>query len=260
MARAAGLAALGWTLACRPGGPDATASGTSNASPTDSEGTSAGATASGSGTTGETNPSTTEGTTPGTSASASTAETGAPPLGPPTCDAPAPLVQYDGSPSGFVRCSNGVIHRTDAAACTVPPAPPPCETLPGAECTSHEACGGPLGFCDANCLCTSACITDADCAEGEFCLCTGEHLGGAPTCTPALCRTDADCAGSICAGALDEGCLDGGLVIKLGCHGPASECHVNADCPPPEGNFIALKPLCSPEPQFTCGAAGGGCP
>lgn len=255
--RAAVVSALGWSIGCGPAGPgDASASGPVATSATGSSGATGSPTSSGGTTvvTGSGASSTTS-----TDGTASTSGPGAPPIGPPTCDDPQPLLQYDGSPSGFVRCSSGVVHRIDAVACTIPPAPAPCATEPGAQCTKHDDCGAPLGYCDASCVCKTTCATDADCPDDQVCLCTGTHLGGDPTCIPALCRTDADCGGSICAGAIEDGCLDGGLVVELGCHGPASECHANADCPPPGGSFVAMDPLCSPEPQFTCGAAGGGC-
>ncbi|MBL8941994.1 MAG: hypothetical protein JNK45_02550 [Myxococcales bacterium] len=144
--------------------------------------------------------------------------TGAPPidLG---CLDPQPLLQVDGvTPSGFVVCSDGFVHRAEAVSCVVPDAGD-CD-----DCAS-DCSDGPLGRCMSDpgfgtCSCVYGCETDADCGEGSACACAGPS-GGVPRCVPATCTTSADCGDGLCGRSGSNQC---GFDDTLACLGATSEC------------------------------------
>lgn len=152
------------------------------------------------------------------SSTADSGTTGAPPidLG---CLDPQPLLQADGvTPSGFVVCSDGFVHRTDAATCLVPDAGD-CDDC-ASDCTD-----APLGRCMSDpgvgtCSCVYACETDADCGEGSACACAGPS-GGVPRCVPATCTTSADCGDGLCGRSSSNQCE---FDQSLACLGGTSEC------------------------------------
>lgn len=158
---------------------------------------------------------------------------------------------------GWEVCDSGLVHRTEAAQCQLPPG----ECEPGAgddECTAdadctdaaNGRCEGPLGMSPA-CACLYGCQTDADCGANEACFC----LGVFSECIAADCRTDADCGeGSACT--LDESdpsCGPG--AGRLTCTTPADSCAGSTGCDPGQLCIKLDEDACG----FRCGDNPFGC-
>ena len=180
-------------------------------------------------------------------------ETGEPLLcGLADCVDPADILQIDGkTPSGLVRCANGLIHRVAAVACVVPQIATDClEPLEGSTCTEDADCvehafgtcreAITCGFTAGQCGCVYGCETDLDCGEGQLCLCAGEG-NGRSQCVPTGCATDDDCGGSACAASTDP--FDAPNIARFACHAGGDLCCSNADCElGAECRFDALTP------------------
>jgi hypothetical protein len=238
--RAGILAALG-LAACGPVTPGTTtgdgSTGTTDAGP----GTTAAPTSSGAATTEA--PTTAGPTTAGPTTAAPTSGSGGETTGavdactPEACVGPVELFQPGdpGTPSGFVRCASGMVHRVAAVACAQVPGD--CaEPLEG-DCQVDADCPGPFGACVADsvcgekspgCSCASGCAQDSDCPEGQVCLCAAPGLAERSFCVPAGCTSDADCGGQACAGVPDGVGL--GTVQALACHAAGDPCCGDADC------------------------------
>jgi len=142
----------------------------------------------------------------------------------------------------LTNCSNGLSHRAEATACTYTSPPPPSaggegggggEASAGGStpCTGSADCSTLLrGYCefggDAESVCRSGCLTDADCGGG-VCLCDGTSPG---RCTSGDCHVDADCGkDAFCAPVPPPpGC--GSPVFR--CVTLQDECSTDADCAP----------------------------
>ncbi|WAS93365.1 ferritin-like domain-containing protein [Nannocystis punicea] len=149
------------------------------------------------------------------------------------------------TPSGFVKCDDGVIHRPEPRECLSPVTPTSCpaDAAPESECLTDADCTEkPFGSCQLNmvfggilapgdtCGCVYGCQNDADCGSGEVCRCAGDELGLYTECVPATCITDADCAGELCGFSPDI-CEPG--VFSSHCTTPNDLCEGNGDCPSP---------------------------
>ncbi|MFZ6184549.1 ferritin-like domain-containing protein [Nannocystis pusilla] len=149
------------------------------------------------------------------------------------------------TPSGFVKCDDGLVHRPEPRECLSPLTPSSCpaDASPDGECLTDADCTEkPFGSCQLNmvfggilapgdtCGCVYGCQTDNDCASGEVCRCAGDGLGLYTECIPATCITDADCPGEICGFAADI-CEPG--LFSSHCTTPADACSGDADCPSP---------------------------
>lgn len=139
------------------------------------------------------------------------------------------------TPSGFLECGDGLVHRAEAVDCqlgdwaagdcTSTEASAPCRE--DSECTQNAG-----GYCldrsepSETCGCAYACTSDADCDANSVCYCDGARS----TCIAAACRGDEDCPGdSLCA--LDEvlgAC--GSISRSLQCTTQEDECRVDEDC------------------------------
>jgi hypothetical protein len=160
------------------------------------------------------------------------------------CLDPQPVL-VGGQDTGYVQCSNGVLHRPAKASCPslVPRATYSCGAasspgLPGeaplpagncvsdADCTAHSngACEASFGLDGGSCYCTYGCSTDEDCGQGNICLC-GDPVGH---CVPATCATDASCAGGAQCTAYDTSPGCGGTAFA--CQTPMDSCGSAADC------------------------------
>lgn len=151
----------------------------------------------------------------------------------PECE---PIVQSDGSSSGFELCmSTGAIFRTSAELCVDPFPPSDAKLCAYGTCFSDDDCKqAPYGACElqghnpTECNCIYGCTSDAECGPGFVCMCDPVDKG--TRCIEANCRTDADCPnGSRC-----ELNPSGGWsweLASLHCHGPDDECQSDADCP-----------------------------
>lgn len=165
------------------------------------------------------------------------------------CEDPQPILQTDSDvPTGFVQCSDGFVHRVEAATCVAPtpsdtctPDPTnagsPCETA--ADCTAqpYGSCAQQPDHMGGGCDCKYGCATDADCGDGEICMCAG--LGGGPACIPASCVVDADCDGMCGWNATASHCGD--AFYQMGCLDEAAECRTT--CPDAPGCNDVIQPV-----------------
>ena len=155
---------------------------------------------------------------------------------------------------GLIQC-DGFRHRETSGTCPskVPRSDQHLAISPTAECKTDADCTAkPYGVCQAagqpqgiggssgvsvpvGPFCSYGCAQDRDCAANELCQC-GDPVG---FCTPAHCKTDADCnPGFLCAGHITQGC-DGnttytcqspGLGGGNGGRGGGDSCGSDADC------------------------------
>lgn len=131
------------------------------------------------------------------------------------------------------------------------PRAPVCENFPeddpaiiqypdiGGECSSKADCTAEeYGYCaiqDGQFLwtvCLYGCEVDADCGAGYLCEC-GKNVG---VCTPATCRSDADCGDEQCQRVVEQDpCVDGfGPRTFYRCGSSIDTCREDADCTAPE--------------------------
>lgn len=169
------------------------------------------------------------------------------------CVDAAPIVQFGtDKPSGFVRCSDGSIHRSEVVACDPAAISDACDTCePACSMAPYLLCANdPL----AGCLCFSTCQTDADCDAGQICRCAGEGLGGHAQCVAADCITTAACGDELCAGAA-AACVVG--ISRLACTTPNDACVASSECAVGEACVIAGDPeqpeIWACQDQSTCG-------
>lgn len=167
------------------------------------------------------------------------------------CPDPQPILQRDSEvESGFVRCANGLVHRSHAVACEEPRQTGnwvfDC-SLEDGECETDDDCTArPYGRCgrdfpwDAGCGCTYGCESDADCEPGRICACPGV-AGPQSRCIAAVCNDDADCSSNLC-GLSDTVSACGKHSSAMACHRPDASCSIDADCAPD-------AELCAPNPS-----------
>ncbi|MCA9547603.1 MAG: hypothetical protein KC613_24540, partial [Myxococcales bacterium] len=166
-------------------------------------------------------------------------------LPPGPCGQAQPVLNAAGQPSGWVRCEDGSLNRVQATAC--PGAPPgnACPEGGGGQCTVDSDCGArPLGRCvmvflggkqAADCGCVYGCEADADCGDGQICLCDAAE---GSRCVRATCATNAECGPGECGlSAFDDGC---GVNYSLACRTGDDTCRSNTECA--QGNFEACTP------------------
>jgi hypothetical protein len=127
-----------------------------------------------------------------------------------SCNDPQPVWAYDGSPTGFVSCDGGFIHRPELSDCPSKVPRPfaitettnPVQCRMDSDCTldpfPHCVLGTPSVTGETTAVCQTGCVRDADCAAGSVCLC-GDPVG---TCVSASCTTDADCDDLLCVSSL----------------------------------------------------------
>lgn len=154
---------------------------------------------------------------------------------PHTCENPEPILQAGTElPSGFVRCDDGFIHRSEKLECVDPQGADSescamgaggiCQT--GADCVDEEH-GRCLEDPFGGCLCDYGCATDADCVEGFICACAGVTSDHS-SCIPADCTIDDECGDGLCGLSEYEGCC--GMSYQTACAAPDASCHVDSEC------------------------------
>jgi hypothetical protein len=110
-----------------------------------------------------------------------------------------PILQGDGTPSGFEMCmSSGDVVRVSAQTCFDPKPPSDAASCVYGVCMSDADCAAaPHGACQLfgdlppSCMCTYGCTSDDECGPGFVCMCAPVDQG--TICIEAACRTDADC-------------------------------------------------------------------
>ena len=191
-----------------------------------------------------------------------------------------------GVDTGLERCSDGRIHRPDAATCTsklpregsadagAGSAPPPANDAgpvasegtapaPGPVCTFDADCTAKaLGHCEwppndgalnVGKLCEYGCLTDADCDAGSLCQC-GDPVG---TCVPAQCRTDSECgAGLLCAQAANYHTYCP-VSYVFSCELPSDSCRIDGNCtastPGSHCAILGSERICAEPDSVVCG-------
>jgi hypothetical protein len=152
------------------------------------------------------------------------------------CLNPQPMIGIDGRDTGFVTCQNGFIHRREQRDCaSIVPRPNPTPKGGSSTCTRDSDCAAvPNAYCGpnpsdlyGNVTCVRGCVRDEDCAPGQTCFC-GTPIG---LCASALdCRTDADCAGTLCTMIYRQPiCLESNLG-EFACQRPGDQCRTGQDC------------------------------
>ncbi|MCA9716401.1 MAG: ferritin-like domain-containing protein [Myxococcales bacterium] len=152
----------------------------------------------------------------------------------PSCEDPVDVLQWNGEPSGYIRCANGAILRLDQLECSV--APPDDEFCGGdGVCAFDADCDAmPGGQCEYNgifgeCVCLyPECATDEDCEPDQACYCHQYELPIPATCIPADCHTNDDCGEDFGCRYYDAApdCKE----MTLTCQGPEDECYADSDC------------------------------
>lgn len=181
-------------------------------------------------------------------------------LGLGVCTNPRPLLE--GHDTGFVRCEEGWLHRTEKKACpTFVPRegilPPLWEMVD--ECEQDSDCPGEHAYCGVlgengqfmspqpYRACMNGCIEDVDCGPKEICLC-GDPVGvcvDAPECT-----VDSDCPGdAVCLGQSFRG-VCGEDLRAFACESEEDECRADSHCPGAEKCTLAR--VCTDE-EAVCG-------
>ncbi|HWP06612.1 MAG TPA: hypothetical protein VNN72_12755 [Polyangiaceae bacterium] len=201
-----------------------------------------------------------------------------------------PKVHACGNPSAWSAnlelCDHGFVHRTNDAACPLPPhlgeggdggasgagsfelGPHHGECESDSECAANQYCVVESAIHDdQETHCQSACATNADCASGEVCSCNPTFVsamnGEALTlgvCAPAGCQTDADCAsGTLCVAVLGPdriwtGCEADSLVVdQFQCQSKRDECSGPDDCDVAHTGEAGAGPT----DRVSCGYASG---
>lgn len=141
-------------------------------------------------------------------------------------------VEAAGADSGYEQCDGSWMHRPAIVECksALPRQATTCNNE-GDSCSKDSDCTEKAnGFCGfgggdvAGCFCNYGCTKDADCGDGQICVC-GDPVG---YCTTASCKSDADCGGDkLCSTYVTlPGC--GG--IAFACQSASDECASDADC------------------------------
>lgn len=152
------------------------------------------------------------------------------------CSNPAPLPGPDGTPTGYVTCDGGSVHRSARMDCpSVVPRAAACQPYVsydagiGGGCTHDSDCTAQAnGYCVPGiqfpgCVCDYGCIRDSDCAQGQICEC-GNPAG---KCVSATCTSDQDCGQGLC---LSYEAMPGCGMTAFACQKPGDTCVSNADC------------------------------
>lgn len=155
------------------------------------------------------------------------------------CANAVPILQPDGSETGFFACPDGTKYRAVQMACDTTQAGPACigneastACLTDADCTDrpygrclHGEYYGPGGS-QTSCVCSYSCAGDSDCGDGYVCACSG--VSGESRCISATCTTNDDCPSGECSlSVYDDGC---GSVASLHCRSDVDSCRTADDC------------------------------
>lgn len=150
----------------------------------------------------------------------------------------------------WVSCDNGVVHRDEPGTCQSElPRPNGIQPTQSEldECVHDNDCTAkPHGYCNLQTgggfvpvephnACSYGCVTDADCGQGQACLC-GSPIG---TCRSATgCASDQSCAdGALC---IPYDSCPGVPVKDFACQTPNDACASNADCSEPGKQFCTV--------------------
>ncbi len=177
------------------------------------------------------------------------------------CDEPRVILDQRDELSGYVRCDDGAINRTEAVDVDVELYTDGMLSCPESKagqfaCSSDDDCTArPNGRCTTFwtgcmdvCDCVYLCGSDDDCGDDEICLSPDASAFSYPECIPATCSVDADCPSGECGVASAR---DGDhRTAAARCRSDADECHGEDEC-----DNSATGTLCmdnSQEERFAC--------
>ena len=191
-------------------------------------------------------------------------------------------VLHSGIATGISRCESGVLHRPAPVTCSsglprpmpsagdagsdAAAAPTQAQAIYGspagdngwcasdAECTEHpngycapERYFTGLSFAFSAPRCIYGCLQDADCGDGQFCLC-GDPVGA---CVPAECQSDGECGGDrSCAAFFDPYC---NVLEGYACQSENDECYSSQDCASGKCILENGERHCQEPPAASCG-------
>ncbi len=158
------------------------------------------------------------------------------------CDSPTPILQPDGSDSGYVKCADGAVNRVAKVVCVLQNV----DTCEGTEeilgCTTAADCTDkPNGVCahilvegpgGGTCGCVYPCETDDDCG-GNACVCAGVSAWTGTKensfCAQSSdCTQPSDCASGQCGlGEWRKNCF---MDAHTGCRAADDACRTDPDC------------------------------
>ncbi len=177
------------------------------------------------------------------------------------CDSPEAILDHQGAASGYVRCADGAINRSEALpvdmahydegmlscpeekagnfACS---SDTDCTARPNGRCTTFWT-----GFVDV-CDCVYLCGSDSDCEADEICLSPKAAYLRFPECVPASCTQDADCPSGECGvGSASDGNYRTGAAH---CRSEADDCHGDNGCSESSAGILCL--MDEDQQRFTC--------
>lgn len=157
------------------------------------------------------------------------------------CDDPRSILDHAGQPSGYVRCADGSIDRSEAKPlamewyaarmdgcgygkpgheiCTQDA---DCTERPNGKCESFWT--GFVDFCD----CVYLCAGDEDCEDGQVCISPEASTYDWPVCVAATCSQDADCPSGECGvGSASDACA---RTAMLACRSENDTCRSDEGC------------------------------
>lgn len=159
------------------------------------------------------------------------------------CGDSTDILLSNGTPSGYAMCADGAVDRVSGGAfdATIPDEARCKGTEELMDCTADDACAerengacvhiAGNGDMASKCGCAYACASDADCAAGSVCTPPEVFANRAayPTCQPAQCVTDSDCASGECGVvAYETGCTS--RIYHACREETADECRTDNDC------------------------------
>ena len=161
--------------------------------------------------------------------------------------------------AGYERCKNGTLHRPTIQKCESSlPRPAPIDPAVGSSCFSDTDCTAmPNGYCRSNSggqipgnHCFYGCQTDAECGDGQICVC-GEPVGN---CAVATCTSDAECGDGLRCQSYDwsNGC---GLT-GFACQTFDDKCGGDGDCEPTQQCVTSLEGATDKTGAFSCRPPG----
>ena len=189
------------------------------------------------------------------------------------CENPEPLTSpATGMPTGFVRCSDGFIHREEVVAIPWAETPQDHSCADGyGECGTDADCNGgaseglmrciQLSACGTGpCACVGSCEVDDDCGPGHACV-DAELTGDVPRCAPAGCRDSSECGEGLCGISVMKNDDDAHPEIELACMTDSSACRMDnctlSDIP--DAPSWADVDCLAVDGQWTCVADLGSC-
>jgi hypothetical protein len=173
---------------------------------------------------------------------------------------------------GLVACAGSFVHRSEPTGCALPTRTDVGTGLDGDSCASDADCAEGTYCLDdprlfgAELRCTNACAADSDCGSSQICLCEPSMRAGTAAidqvgrCAWTGCASDADCdVGSFCRAPIIQGCDGSEHLGGFKCQSPYDECSGPAECPSPEIGYLSV---CAPPPDGTyaiCHGVEDGC-